>query len=243
MADLPSYAFNMERFLRYRHIEADRPVPEFCVSCKRQLSRFEYAMGMCGTCQNAGKPPAVIPDERQQREAWHAVLARHGVPIKYRDCTMQSWKGLWPLPGALWRGSPWCVYLYGETGTGKTHVATAMFQGWLREEPRGVLWTSVLDALKTLREAHGESAEAMGVYVEPKLLVLDELKLIDMTAWAREQISYVVGRRYNEARATIITSNHDPLQLQEFDPTIISRLSEGIVLQLSGIDWRMKKGG
>lgn len=243
MLVLPRYVFSIPRWMKYRGVAADGPVPEQCVSCKTTLRRVEYALGICTHCQNEGKSPGQIVSEAYQRDAWHAVLARHGVPVKYRGCTTEAWKGLWPLPGARWRGDPWCVYLWGETGVGKTHVATALFQHWLREEPRGTLWTSVLDMLKTLREAHGDAAEAMNAYLAPVLLVLDELKLVDMTPWAREQVSYVIGRRYNEAFAMIVTSNHGPADLQEFDPTVISRLSEGIVLELAGADWRVRQGG
>jgi hypothetical protein len=244
MPDLPRYTFSMERFMRYRGLPADASVPEQCVSCHLGLRRVEYAMGICTACQNEGKSPGQIVSEAYQRDAWNAVLARHGVPPKYRGCTTETWRGLWPLPGARWRGDPWCIYLWGETGVGKTHVATAIFQHWLREEPRGIAWTLVVEMLKTLREAHADLGEAIAAYIEPKLLVFDELKLADMTPWAREQVSYVIGRRYNETRALIVTSNHGPADLQEFDPTVISRLSEGIVLELTGADWRAEhKGG
>ncbi len=241
MSDTARYYFSFKRASKYPGALLDSSVDEHCINCKRALTKYEYSMGACTTCMNEGKASGqIITADDQQREM-HDRLAACGVPKKHQDNTADSWRGAWPLPVRTWGGKPWSVYLHGEPGTGKTHIATALLRQWVEENRLSVRWTTMADLLMMLKGSQDKWADAQR-YISPKLLVLDELKTEDVTSWEREQIVYVIKRRYEEERALVVTSNVAPIDLTDFEPSLVSRLAEGIVVHFEGPDYRLKAG-
>jgi predicted ATPase len=235
------YYYSSERANKYPTASLESTVSETCVNCKRTLTKYEYAMGACVSCMNEGKSSGQVITTDDQARQMHDRLSACGVPRKHQDNTADSWRGAWPLPVKTWRGKPWSVYLHGETGTGKTHVATSLLRQWVDESNLSVRWTTMAELLMILKGSSDKWADAQR-YISPKLLVLDELKNEDVTAWEREQVVYVIKRRYEEERALVVTSNASPVDLTGFEPSVVSRLAEGIVVHFEGPDYRLKAG-
>jgi DNA replication protein DnaC len=120
-------------------------------------------------------------------------------------------------------------------------VATALLRQWINTRKTSVKWTTVADMVASLKEASDKWAEALK-FTGPMLLVLDDLDNSDMTPWVREQVVAVIKKRYQEGRALILTSNVSPFELTDFDPSVVSRLAEGIVRKFEGEDYRLKAG-
>lgn len=237
----PTYCYSFRRAAKYPNASLQAAVEEYCVNCKRQLTRYEYAMGACVTCMNEGKGTGEVVTTEDQERSMEEKLSACGVPKRHQTNTAESWRGPWPLPVRSWYGDPWSVYLHGEPGTGKTHVATAILRQWIEANKMSVRWTTVADMIAALKEANDKWAESQR-YTFPTLLVLDDLDNSDMTPWAREQVVAIIKRRYQEAKALVLTSNVPPSGLSDFDPSVVSRLSEGIVRKFEGDDYRLKAG-
>lgn len=128
-------------------------------------------------------------------------------------------------------GKRWSALLWGEYGTGKTHLAIAALNQWVQTHDTGYFW-KVPDFLQWVREAAYGRDEGVDAVLEAYrygsfLLVLDDMGTENRTDWATEQLYRVLDSRYDLKVPTIITTNQPPMTI---DPRIFSRYREGLVV-------------
>ena len=104
------------------------------------------------------------------------------------------------------------LLLAGPCGVGKTHLAVAIIRG-LVDKGVPCLFYEMGALLKEVQGAFdrvGELTEAglLAPVYEAEVLVLDELGASKPTDWVRDTMAQVVGRRYNDRRLTIFTTNY-----------------------------------
>lgn len=180
----------------------------------------------------------------------HAI----GVPKRYRECTFETWTGKIPLVVKAWDEKSNLV-LWGPTGTGKTHLATARFTASARalispveHEParKYVCWQSTRGLLEDLKQGFGTDYDPLPYYCGVPILLLDDIGAEalsgDKSDWRRDRISYVIAERYDRMLPSIVTTNLGPTEMLEFDARLSSRLFGGQVAKLDGDDWRWKRG-
>jgi DNA replication protein DnaC len=141
-----------------------------------------------------------------------------------------------------------CAVLIGPTGTGKTHLLTAL--GY-RAAERGytVLNTRVVDMINQLTTAQikGRLGTALRAYVRPSLLLLDELGYLPIDKRGADLLFQVVAARYEIG--SIVLSTNRPFRewgtLFDMDNTLATALidrlmhhGEAIVIQ--GDSYRMR---
>ena len=111
------------------------------------------------------------------------------------------------------------LYLCGDVGTGKTHLAVAVMTELIRRRRVPSLFVTVPEFLDNLRGAYNDPGrdidEWMDAVKNADLLVLDDLGAEKPNAWVRERLFVVVNHRYREALPTIFTSNIGPRDLTE----------------------------
>lgn len=105
------------------------------------------------------------------------------------------------------------LFLGGDVGTGKSHLAYAVLHALLRRGVAGLAAT-VPDLLDELRPGREDEADRLRVLKTVPLLVLDDLGAERQTEWVTERLFIVVNARYADKLPTVITSN---LQLQELE--------------------------
>ena len=141
-----------------------------------------------------------------------------------------------------------CAVLIGPTGTGKSHLLTAM--GYTAAE-RGysVRHTRVVDMINHLTAAqmNGSLGKTLRSYVRPSLLLLDELGYLPIDKRGADLLFQVVAARY-EVGSIVITTNRPFREwgkLFDVDNTLATALidrlmhhGEAIVIQ--GDSFRMK---
>lgn len=141
-----------------------------------------------------------------------------------------------------------CAVLIGPTGTGKTHLMTAL--GYTACE-RGITvrFTRVIDMINRLTTAqmNGTLEQTLKVYLKPSLLLLDELGYLPIDKRGADLLFQVVAARY-ESGSIVITTNRpfrDWGRIFDVDNTLatamIDRLmhhGEAIVIQ--GDSYRTK---
>jgi len=141
-----------------------------------------------------------------------------------------------------------CGVFIGPTGTGKTHLLTAL--GYAAcEKGITVRYTRVVDMINVLTTAqiNGTLEKALKVYVRPSLLLLDELGYLPIDKRGADLLFQVVASRY-ESGSIVLTTNRafkDWGQIFDVDNTLatamIDRLMHhGEALVIHGDSYRMK---
>jgi DNA replication protein DnaC len=141
-----------------------------------------------------------------------------------------------------------CAVLIGPTGTGKSHLLTAL--GYTAvERGHSVRHTRVVDMINHLTAAqlNGSLGKTLRSYVRPSLLLLDELGYLPIDKRGADLLFQVVAARY-EVASIVITTNRPFREwgkLFDVDNTLATALidrlmhhGEGIVIQ--GPSYRMK---
>jgi DNA replication protein DnaC len=141
-----------------------------------------------------------------------------------------------------------CAVLIGPTGTGKSHLLTALAYTAC-EKGIAVRFTRVIDMINTLTTAqiNGTLERALKHYVKPDLLLLDELGYLPIDKRGADLMFQVVAARY-ESGSIVITTNRpfrDWGKIFDVDNTLatamIDRLMHhGEALVIQGDSYRTK---
>ena len=190
-----------------------------------------------------------IPKTRAQR------MVEAGVPegyLSYRwgGCNAPSDFPLDKLRNC--RGHPPLLYLHGGVGCGKTAAAVCLISDWLRERRRA-RYVYAPDWFRALQYDDERLTVFDTVAAYSGLVVLDDVKVEKATPHLAEELTRLVDRRMREVTPLVMISNHAlmrgskrplpqrPDNLEDaFGGRVVSRLSEGLVLQWRGPDRRRR---
>lgn len=145
-------------------------------------------------------------------------------------------------------GKHGCAIFVGGTGTGKSHLATAL--GYVAcEKGIKVRFTRVIEMINVLTTAHinGTLERKLREYVRPDLLLLDELGYLPIDKRGADLMFQVVAARY-ESGSIVLTTNRafrDWGKIFDVDNTLatamIDRLMHhGEAFVIRGDSYRMK---
>jgi DNA replication protein DnaC len=116
----------------------------------------------------------------------------------------------------------------GSIGVGKTHLATAILRGLVE---RGVpcLFYEFGALLGEIRDSYNPVSQASELKVlapvyEAEVLVLDELGASKPTDWVQETMMQIIGKRYNDRKLTIFTTNYLDVRHAPMDETLEDRI-------------------
>jgi DNA replication protein DnaC len=135
----------------------------------------------------------------------------------------------------------------GEAGRGKTHLAIAIGWYFLENTEKVVRYYQAQELLDELKlRMHSRDAgryEDYDMFLAAAkncgVLIIDDLGAENITEWAGVTFDSIIDHRYIRGLRTVITSN---CPADELPDRIVSRMSEGIVCVVKGIDYRGIKG-
>jgi len=135
--------------------------------------------------------------------------------------------------------------LLGPVGTGKSHIALAIGWSWIACG-KMVLYYQVEDLLDALRSGYStwQRGDPEGYSMilhfaqNVGLLILDDLGAQDEKVWATTKLDQIINSRYINGKPLLVTTN---MGLDKLPERIADRLSEGMLIHLTGESYRKKK--
>jgi DNA replication protein DnaC len=184
----------------------------------------------CPLCDDTGWKP--IEDNTVRRvvrcDCWRDSVGRQRleearIPKRYLHCTLANFTAYneslvrsvaaarqvaESFPGAQ-KG----LFLEGQPGVGKTHLAVAILKQVIQTAGARGLFYDTRDLLRVIRSTYDPSIrttelEILRPVMHAELLVLDDLGAEKTSEWVDETMNLIVNTRYNERRLTIFTSNY-----------------------------------
>ncbi len=100
----------------------------------------------------------------------------------------------------------------GPVGVGKTHLAVSVLRGLMEKGASG-LFCEYGSLLKDIQDSYNSvsrmtEGDVLATVHNAEVLVLDELGASRPTDWALETMAHIIGRRYNDKKLTIFTTNY-----------------------------------
>jgi DNA replication protein DnaC len=115
------------------------------------------------------------------------------------------------------------LLLMGPCGVGKTHLAVAVLKQVVSRGHSGIFY-DYRELLKEIQDSYNPESQSTELGVLEPVLNRDVLLLDDVGAgkpsdWVRETVGHILNSRYNEKRATVMTTNY-------LDPELAGRMRE-----------------
>jgi DNA replication protein DnaC len=198
----------------------------------------------CPVCGGTGwalvEGKGVRPCDCKVAERSDLAIKQARIPKHYENCSIQNFEVLCPsLQRAMMATrkfvddfpdvSVGLLYL-GRCGVGKTHLAVSALRELIIRKGIVGLFYDFRDLLKEIQDSynpntHTSELKVLGPVVDADVLVLDELGANKPTEWVQETISHVIGKRYNENKITIFTSNYLDMPIgSAYDETLSDRV-------------------
>lgn len=193
----------------------------------------------CPTCNSFAQSDveqrtAEIRNRKANQDAMRKEALRgSGIPERFLDCDVWHWqRGMdkqreaWEvvksycmrIEDVIQHGR--CLVLFGESGTGKTHLACGIIRHVVEKGGTGH-YTTIQDAIGRIRSTYSKKADAsedevLDQFCKVDVLVLDELGRQSDSAHERETMFRILNRRYADLRPTVLVTNLDRVNLHQF---------------------------
>jgi DNA replication protein DnaC len=190
----------------------------------------------CERCDDTGWKPTEVDGVRRvvRCDCWRDQIGAHrlsdaNIPARYLHCTFGNFTAYnESLERALevasripdrfdrtasrelvGRG----VFLDGQPGVGKTHLAVAVLKAIIERCGVSGLFYDTRELLRVIRSTYDPSIrtteiEVLRPVMTTQVLVLDDLGAEKTSEWVEETMNLIVNTRYNERRMTLFTSNY-----------------------------------
>jgi DNA replication protein DnaC len=189
-------------------------------------------------------------------------MAGANIPKRYQHCTIANFTAYnESLEKAVrdakavaeaYPASAKGLFLEGQPGVGKTHLAVAILRQVVEQTSARGLFYDTRDLLRVIRSTYDPSIrttelDVLRPVMQADLLVLDDLGAEKTSEWVEETMNLIVNTRYNERKLTIFTSNYADIP-DDTDPNSLlfrighrmrSRLHEMCeFVKMDGADYR-----
>lgn len=217
-------------------------------------------------CEKEQKAKEEYERERNKRIA--KIRKKANIPTRYQDIKFNktSKRNEETFDNALKRCIGYCnnarevlehgwgIYLYGDKGTGKTHL-TACIANDLIENCYKVVFTNFFEITKGIKATYNSNsytteAELIDKLAKVDFLIIDDigtesLKKNGEDTWIQEKIYDVLNKRYNERKPIIFTSNDslpDLVNKRGMLDKTVDRIMEmsTMILKIEGKSFRRK---
>lgn len=175
-----------------------------------------------------------------------ASVSDHHKRFRPLQSTAEPWSVAYNrLRERLNESAIWAII--GKRGTGKTQMAACLVGHCAYGLKKTCTYCKSMDIFLKIREsmsACGDSEyRAVNLYVKPFLLVIDAYEVRSDSEFENRTLNYIVDKRYDSMRVSIIISNDSEVSLRKsLGPSICSRMTEsGGILETNWKSFRDKE--
>lgn len=184
-------------------------------------------------------------DAKNRAEQWERKLGRAAIPERFADKTLENYRPTCSQSeGALRVAQSYadgfndnaklgrCLIFSGDVGTGKTHLAIGIAHALIKKGKQPV-FVSVIKAVRKIKETYSRDVkttedEAIQSFIEPDLLILDEVGVQFGSDTEKLYLFEIINGRYEKSKPTILISNLSLKELETFvGSRVMDRLREG----------------
>ena len=195
---------------------------------ERRIQQKRQEDPVCERCFGTGMEVVSGKGARRcaclQSELGRRLFGQARVPRRHEGCSLSNYQ---PATGnasqmlafkqayrlvreypAIGRG----LLFSGPVGVGKTHLAVAILRGLAEKGTPGLFW-EYGSLLKEIQDSYNPASRTSEMSVlapvyQAEVLVLDELGASRPTEWVFDTMTQIIGRRYNDKKLTIFTTNY-----------------------------------
>jgi chromosomal replication initiator protein len=136
------------------------------------------------------------------------------------------------------------LFVYGPTGQGKTHLLHAIGHGYLERKPhaRAIAMSAerfMVDFVNAMRNKDTMAFKERLRSVD--LLMIDDFQFIAGKGTTQEEFLYTIDELMRGGRRLIITSDRSPHELDGIEGRILSRLTQGLVVDIQPADLALRR--
>ena len=127
------------------------------------------------------------------------------------------------------------LFIYGESGLGKTHLLKAIRAELKRSRPTmNILFTSGENFLNEMINHMSEKnmAEFHNKYRNADILLMDDIQFIGKTSVAQEEFFYTFEALINQGKQIVLTSDRPPKDIPTLEERLRSRFVQGLLADI-----------
>lgn len=153
------------------------------------------------------------------------LLSEAKIPRRYASCSLDNYipppsdenphlsmaliKANGYVNNYLARSTPKGLLFQGPPGLGKTHLAVGILYKLIERQSVSCFFCNLAGELQRIRDsmASEKSLNLPRLVYDAEVLLLDDFGIQKWSSWVQDQISNIISNRYDNGRATIITTN------------------------------------
>lgn len=127
------------------------------------------------------------------------------------------------------------LYIYGNTGTGKTHLLQAIAQDAQRRYPRMVVRYATCEEILNyyVESLHSHQYGAFrSLLRDADMLLVDDIHVLGNKGQLQEQFFNAFNALYQENKQIILTSDKRPSEISGLESRLISRFESGVTTEI-----------
>jgi chromosomal replication initiator protein len=181
-------------------------------------------------------PPPVAPEQRQKNGGINAQLSDrytfdHFVIGKSNELAAAAAHAVSQAPGRVYNP----LFLYGDTGLGKTHLMQAVAHAVMERQPDiriTFIGTEQFtnEMIDSIRER--TTQEFRRRYRETDLLLVDDVQFLKGKESTQEEFFHTFNALYEAGRQIILTSDRPPSEIPGLEARLVSRFQWGMVADI-----------
>lgn len=200
----------------------------------------------CPLCYEERNDEIVEAQKKAEEEALKNKILK-GVPKIYQNSKIIDFNNIQSIIPWIEKPSGF-LYVHGECGTGKTHLACAIKKDWnIKNKESFISFSS--DLFIRIRSSFNDSGESEADIIYEftgdrykRFGIFDDIGAQKISEFVLETWYNIIDKRYRDDIPTMFTSN---LSLKELSilmgDRITSRIASGAVFELKGNDKRLQK--